>query len=242
MYSTIEEVLERNKVRGYGYDEHHNVRALTSQEFYEISCEMGLNQDNPQYRRMFDNFSKWLVRTLKIQTALEIGSGPGYFLNCMNKLGVRTHGMDGNSFSQAYFQSKHPEFAGRYHLDPLFEQSYEPVDALLTIEVFEHIDDEGLASVFKKIREQVKPKLIVFSSTPHADPNPGWDQQWGHINMKPTAQWDELFASNGYLVSKMKVPITPWARLYVNASLVNEPKYRRLLEKQSWIRRKLAKL
>ncbi len=242
MYLTIEQVLERNKARGYGYDENKKLRPLTSEEFYTISCEMGLNQDNPQYRRMFDKFSKWVVRTLKVKTGLEIGSGPGYFLYSLNKLGLETRGMDGNSFSQAYFKSKHPEFADRYHLDPFFEQSYGEVDVLLTIEVFEHINDEGLESVFKKIREQVKPKVIVFSSTPYADPNPGWDEQWGHINMKPIEAWDALFAKNGFVVSKTIPPITAWARMYVNESALSEPKYRKLLEKQSWLARKLARL
>jgi 2-polyprenyl-3-methyl-5-hydroxy-6-metoxy-1,4-benzoquinol methylase len=242
MYLTIEQVLERNKARGYGYDENNNVRPLTSEEFYTISCEMGLNQDNPGYRDLFERFSKWVVRTLNVKTGLEIGSGPGYFLYCLNKQGLDTRGMDGNSFSQAYFKSKHPEFADRYHLDPFFEQSYGQVDVLLTIEVFEHINDEGLESVFKKIREQVKPKVIVFSSTPHADPNPGWDVQWGHINMKPTHVWDELFAKNGFAVSKMVPPITDWARLYVNESVLGDLRYSKLLNKQSWLGEKLARL
>lgn len=242
MYLTIEQVLERNKTRGYGYDESGKVRPLNSKEFYEISCEMGLNQDNPEYRRMFENFSKWVVRTLKVKTGLEIGSGPGYFLYCLNKLGLETRGMDGNSFSQAYFQAKHPEFANHYHLDPYFEQSYGEVDVLLTIEVFEHIDDLGLEAVFKKIREQVKPKVIVFSSTPYADPHPGWDMQWGHINMKPIPVWDDLFAKNGFVASKRIPPVTDWARLYLNESVLAEPKYRRLLKKETWLERKLMKL
>lgn len=242
MYPTVKEILERNKPRRFGVDDQNKLRQFTSEEFFTISCEMGWNQDNPQYRKMFEKFSKWVVRTLKVKTGLEIGSGPGYFLYCLNKLGLNTRGMDGNSFSQAYFKSMHPEFADRYHLDPFFEQSYGEVDVLLSIEVFEHIDDEGLESVFRKIREQVKPKVIVFSSTPYADPNPGWDEQWGHINMKPVEAWDELFLKNGYIASKTIPPITDWARMYVKESALSEPKYRKLLEKQSWLARKLARL
>ncbi len=240
MYAKILEVIDRNEVRGYGYDEDRNARPFTPKEFYEISCEMGLNQDNPRYRRSFEKLAKWVVRTLGVKTALEIGSGPGYFLYCLNKIGVHAIGVDGNPFSQAYFLSKHPEYRSHYHLDPLFENAYERVDVLLTIEVFEHIDDHGLELVFRRIREQVKPKFIVFSSTPYVDPNVGWDQQWGHINIKPVEEWDELFASNGFAVSKMVPPITKWARLYIDDSLIRQGSYKHLLETQSWIRRKLA--
>jgi 2-polyprenyl-3-methyl-5-hydroxy-6-metoxy-1,4-benzoquinol methylase len=235
MYLKIEEVLARNKIRGYGYDENHHPRALTSKEFYEISCELGLNQDNSEYRRLFENFSKWISRNLKAKTALEIGSGPGCLLYFLNKIGITTHGTDGNTFSRDYFVSKHPELSSHYHLDPFFEHNYEQVDLLISIEVFEHINDDGLASVFKKIREQVRPKIIVFSSTPYADPNAGWDEQWGHINMKPTEKWDELFSQNGFTASKMQVPITAWARLYISDSITSEPRYNRLLEKKSWL-------
>lgn len=241
-YLTVEDVLARNKIRGFGFDENKNHRPLNSEEFYTISCEMGFNQDNPDYRKVFENFSQWVVQTLKVKTGLEIGSGPGYFLYCLNTLGLDTRGMDANPFSQAYFKSKHPEFSDRYHLDPFFEQSYGQVDVLFSIEVFEHITDAGLDSVFKKIREQVKPKVIVFSSTPHPDPNPGWDEQWGHINLKSVDAWDALFLRNGFVVSKQIPPITTWARMYVNASALGERKYRKLLEVPSWLDKKLARL
>lgn len=242
MYLKTEEVLARNKNRNYGYDENKNIRALTDREFYDISCEMGSNQDNPQYRRLFDNFSRWIARTLGVNTGLEIGCGPGYLLYCLNKLGIDAHGTDGNPYSHEYFKSKHPALSHRYHLDPRLEKNYGQVDVLLSMEVFEHIEDEGLILVFRKIREQFKPKLIVFSSTPHPDLNPEWDQQWGHINIKPTAEWDDLFARNGFVASKMTVPFTEWSRLYVNKALVSEPKYCRLLKKQSWLSRKIAML
>ena len=234
MQLTISDVLELNKKRGYGYDEFKNFRPLTSKEFFDISCEIGCNQDNPEYRNLFEKLSRWISKNLKVQSALEIGSGPGYFLNCLNELGVDARGMDGNSFSQEYFKSKHPKYSDRYHLDPLFQESYSPVDVLLTIEVFEHIDDNGLVAVFKKIKEQIKPKFIVFSSTPHADPNEGWDLQWGHINMKPTTEWDKLFAQNGFVVSANRPPVTPWARLYINESVVHLPQYQRLMKKLPW--------
>ena len=229
MYLTIKEILEINKKRNFGYDNEGNIRPFSSEEFYNISCEMGLNQDNPEYRKLFDNFAAWISRNLKVRSGLEIGSGPGYLLNCLNQIGIETNGVDGNTFSQQYFKEKHLKYANYYHLDPLFEKNYSEADVLIAVEVFEHIDDAGLASIFRKISEEVRPKFIVFSSTPFADPNPGWDSQWGHINIKPTEDWDRLFLQHGFAKSSKRPPITEWARLYIDASLLGERTYSKLL-------------
>ena len=211
----LEEVMAKNRQTGRGYAAEGKERSLTAQEFLDISIELGATQLNPDYRALHEAFAAWMVRRLNIRTSLELGSGPGYLLYCLNRLGVDARGLDGNPHSRDFFTKHHPEYADRYRIDPLFEQAYAPVDAFLSIEVFEHIEDAGLHAIMTKVRDQVRPRFIVFSSTPHADPNPGWDLQWGHINLKQPAQWHAFFARFGYEpVPGIRPPVTEWATLY----------------------------
>ncbi len=73
-------------------------------------------------------------------------------------------------------------------------------------------------NILAKVRGEVMPRFIVFSSTPHADPNPGWDFQWGHINIKPPEEWHALFRQYGCELADVRPPVTEWASLYVDAA------------------------
>ncbi len=220
MPMNLDQILEKNKLLGRGYRPDGQPRALTAQEFFEISHEAGWNQFNPEYRQLFEHFAYWVRINLNIRSSLEIGAGPGYFLYCLNRLGINAKGVDGNAYSRALFQKCHPEYAQQYALDPLFKGNHARTDTLFSIEVFEHIDDAGLGAIMQKVREDVMPRCIVFSSTPHADPHPNWDMQWGHINIKQPEQWDNFFAGYGFERQvDLKPPVTEWATVYRNTRI-----------------------
>jgi SAM-dependent methyltransferase len=214
MYLTVNDIVKKNRVSGRGFTPDGVPRPFTNEEFFEISREMGSTQENPAYRALFEALAQWIRGTLGVARVLEIGSGPGYLLNCLNDLGVDAQGVDGNPYSRAFFVCQHPRHARRYALDPTFSNTYQPVDALVSIEVFEHIPDDGLHNILKKVRDEMHPKYFVFSSTPYADPNEHWDLHWGHINIKQPAEWDRLFAEYGYNRTALRPPVTEWAALY----------------------------
>jgi hypothetical protein len=81
-------------------------------------------------------------------------------------------------------------------------------DVMAFIEVAEHMTDKELNALFKKI----KPNYILFSST--SERKPGWDESWGHINIKEQPEWDAFFEGYGYKVEKQLSIPTPWAKLY----------------------------
>lgn len=143
-----------------------------------------------------------------------MGCGPGYLLYCLNKSGMDTVGIDGNRYSKHFFDRKHPGFSNKYHIDPLFAGKYEKADLSLSIECFEHIPDTSLGQIMEKVRREIQPQLILFSSTPYADPNPDWDIQWGHVNIKHPDEWRDFFLNHGYELTKEAPPITLWASLY----------------------------
>jgi SAM-dependent methyltransferase len=218
MSNTLEHVLERNRLQGRGFDERGAPRPLTPREFLEVSVELGATQEDPVYRALFAGLARWIRETLPVRSSLEIGCGPGYLLFCMNQLGIDAIGVDGNPHSRDFFVARHPAYAQRYRIDPRFEQAHAPADALIVIECFEHIPDDGLHALMRKVRDEIRPSFIVFSSTPHASPHPGWDVQWGHINVKPPEGWRALFAQYGFHLTAAKPPVTEWAALYVAES------------------------
>ncbi|QTD45761.1 class I SAM-dependent methyltransferase [Ottowia testudinis] len=214
---TLQEVLELNRQTGRGFDDEGNFRPFTSEEFLQVSIELGSTQLFPPYRALHENLAAWIKNTLNPKTTLEIGSGPGYLLSCLADMGIDAQGVDGSLASQAFFFQHHPPHRARYVIDPTLTGAYLKKDVVLAIEVFEHIPDDGLGNILHKIKSEIQPRWIVFSSTPHEDPNPGWDLQWGHINIKRPEEWQSLFKKYGFeLDDARKPPVTEWAQLYVN--------------------------
>jgi len=112
---------------------------------------------------------------------------------------------------------------GRYFLDPSLAGRYGKKDVLFAIECFEHIPDADLQDLMPKIRTHVEPRSIVFSSTPHRSDVPGWDVQWGHINLKAESEWHAFFAGFGYVPASLRPPVTSWATLYVDVRQGGDP-------------------
>ncbi|MEI7946596.1 MAG: methyltransferase domain-containing protein [bacterium] len=214
MNKSIQQISADNQITGRGYDSKGLPRPLSEREFFEVSEEMGCNQNNSDYRNLFRNLAAYIKKLPTIRSALEMGCGPGYLLYCLNKIGIDTEGVDGNSYSRDFFTRNHPEFAHKYHLDPLFAEKYEKADVFIAIECFEHIPDANLNLIMDKVCCEIQPEFILFSSTPHPDPDPNWDIQWGHVNIKQPDEWRDFFLNRGYKLTKEKPPVTVWASLY----------------------------
>lgn len=213
-YKSTIEILEEGKELKRGYDDQGKPIAFTDKEFFDISSLMGFNQDNLDYCHLHRNLAHWIQDTLFPKSALEYGCGPGYLLNCLNELKINAVGVDGNPYSQEFFENKYPYFREKYVLDKFFDFDCPPKDVLISIECFEHIPDAGLEKIMHKVVNVIRPKFIVFSSTPYEDPNEGWDIQWGHVNIKQPNQWRSFFEKYGFELTNLTPPITPWASLY----------------------------
>lgn len=211
------ECIKRELIKRVTNQATGDIRSLSDYEFFEVCSQMGWNQHNAGYRALIETLANWIKGELSVGSAMELGSGPGYLISCLNYLGINTIGIDGNRYSQKFFQEAHPAYAHQYCLDKFFEYRYSPAQAFIAIEVFEHIPDEGLIKILNKVREEIRPEFIVFSSTPYADIEPAWDVAWGHCNIKQPDQWVDFFKNFGYELSPLHPPITEWASLYVDS-------------------------
>jgi len=59
---------------------------------------------------------------------------------------------------------------------------------------------------------KIEPNYIVNSST--SQRVPGFDEQWGHCNIKEQNEWDSFYKSKGYTKIKDLSFPTTWSKLY----------------------------
>ena len=213
-YLDVKRVAKFCRENGWGYSAEGTPQPFTEEQFKKIAELMGNVENNPRYRVLFERLAVWIVKTLRPRSALEFGCGPGYLIRCLANFGVDVRGIDGNRFFWTDFQVRHYGIRDYYVLDPLFEKPVRPADIFASIEVFEHIPDEALNRIMTRVRDEVRPRFIVFSSTPFPESTPNWDLQWGHINLKQPEQWQAFFALHGYKLETVKPPVTAWAQLY----------------------------
>lgn len=170
---------------------------ISHEEFLQTELEMGINGDNPN----FINLANATVNQLSISyhSVLDYGAGIGVYSDAFHRSGKETYTFELWKPHREYMKMKFP------HLNIVKEPI--TTDLLCWIEVAEHMKDEEIDLLFKKI----KPKYILFSSTPHKTDN---DIAWGHINLKDHQGWiDTMQKHNFTFIQNLSYP-TPWAKLF----------------------------
>jgi SAM-dependent methyltransferase len=180
---------------------------FTEKEFFDWEIQHGLTPENPDYLALHTATAN-LIAPYKPRRVLEIGPGMGTLLECLAQKGIYAAGIDTNRFHRDHFIRRNPPLADRYGLlDHKFDLS--SFDFVVSIEVFEHMPDELIHEYLK----QLKPRYFLFSSTPH-QATPEFDEQWGHINLKPEPAWVHLFSKYGYKLKKKLTLPAEWALLF----------------------------
>lgn len=108
-------------------------------------------------------------------SVLDFGSGPGFIWEHVRKLGIRWDyaGLDFSSDSVRKLNEKaagHSQFKGGIHVRQLpteFPDNH--FDAVLLIEVVEHLRDEHLSGTLEEIWRVLKPGGVVVITTPNEE-------------------------------------------------------------------------
>lgn len=167
----------------------------TPAQFLEFELNNGINADNPTFIALAEATAKAV--TEPVISVLDFGAGTGVYSAAFHRSGYDVYAYEIWEEHKAYIREKFPyvKFASKPFT----------TDLMLFIEVAEHLTEEQNRNLFKEIR----PKYILFSSTPNK--NPGFDEDWGHIFINSREEWLSLFDSIGYeFVRDLSVP-TPWA-------------------------------
>jgi len=172
---------------------------ITEQEFLEYELNNGIGMHNEFFKDLARN-TVAQIEDLPVVSVLDYGAGTGVYSDAYFKAGYHI-------VAYEIFKS-HREYMKQNVA--YVEIIDEPIttDLLNFIETAEHMTDKELDYLFSKI----EPNYILFSST--SQRVPGFDEQWGHINIKEQTEWDSYFKIKGYSKLKDLSLPTTWSKLY----------------------------
>ena len=176
---------------------------LTEQEFLEYELNHGIGMHNDFFKDLARN-TVAQIEDLPVVSVLDYGAGTGVYSDAYFKAGYHIVAFEIFKSHQDYMK-KNVAYV---------EILNEPIttDLLNFIETAEHMTDKELDNLFSKI----EPNYILFSST--SQRVPGFDEQWGHINIKEQDEWDSYFKTKGYnKIKDLSLPTT-WSKLYTNGN------------------------
>jgi 2-polyprenyl-3-methyl-5-hydroxy-6-metoxy-1,4-benzoquinol methylase len=147
-------------------------------ELREISYTQIEHEEGPFAKRL----AAWIADTLQPQTALDIGCGPGIYVDAMREHGIAATGIDTDK-----------RVAGKPHLrqESMFDTDGS-AELVLCLEVAEHIPEDRADAVIASVADAVAPYGILIWSA--AQPGQGGT---GHINCQPKDYWAQRLAAAG---------------------------------------------
>jgi len=172
---------------------------ITPKQFLESEISMGISLDNPNFVALAEAAVKEL--DISYETVMDYGAGTGVYSNAFYNAGKKVKVFEIWEPHRQYIRDK------MSHLE-IVDIPERNVDLMLWIEVAEHMTDIEINTLMSKIN----PEHILFSST--SQHIPGFDEDWGHINIKEQDDWIQLFDRFGYLLMRdLKYP-TPYTKLF----------------------------
>ena len=172
---------------------------LTDKEFLEYELNNGIGMHNDFFKDLARNTVEQ-IKDLPIKSVLDYGAGTGVYSDAYFKAGYEIVAFE-------IFKS-HREYMKQNVAYVEIVDNPITTDLLNFIETAEHMTDKELDYLFSKI----EPKYILFSST--SQRVPGFDESWGHINIKEQTEWDSFYKSKGYTkIKDLSLPTT-WSKLY----------------------------
>ena len=128
-----------------------------------------------------DRLAHWIRHELNPASLLDIGCGPGHFVNSFRAEGIDAHGLDIDDrvHGKPYLEYK-----------SLFDIDTEQAEVVVCMEVAEHIEQARELEVAQKVAQTVKDTLIWTAAVPGQG-------GIGHINCKPKEEWSEILTKCG---------------------------------------------
>lgn len=152
--------------------------------WYELNFPEVINYKNldAEEKPFAERLVKWLADYIKPTSVLDLGCGPGTYVNCFTDLGISCVGYDidprvkgkNNLFCKSIFDIEHT------------------ADIVLCMEVAEHIDGSTNERIVETMESALNPGgLLIWTA---AKPGQGGV---GHINCQTKEYWSKLLDSTG---------------------------------------------
>ena len=170
---------------------------------FDWEMRNGIHLDNPSFVNLYKETTELITSKIEFSSFTDLGGGVGAYCQQMKKAGKQVTYYDLNPHHFEYAHERN--VADSYHLGD-FTTMVIKGDLVSCIEVAEHITDEKLIPFFSRL----ECNYLHFSSTPFYTK---FDEDWGHINIKPKAHWIEFFSKFGYTLHKEIEKPTKWSLL-----------------------------
>jgi 2-polyprenyl-3-methyl-5-hydroxy-6-metoxy-1,4-benzoquinol methylase len=196
-----------------------NGGTMTDDQVLQWELQAGIGFHNHEFTTMWHTtFGVLRQYTGEIRSLCDLGTGTGVWPTVAKNSGVKHVTAYDRNKHHADYHAQHGNPKVRYIVDDFTTalpsmKKWRVYDVMSSIEVFEHIPDEELMPLIERLSQHCN--WFLFSSTPHRAPT---DEAWGHINIKPTEEWQRIFEANGFkFIVDLRTP-TPWTMLFKSPS------------------------
>lgn len=173
-----------NVYTGNGWYEPNNERTQLDwlkKEYPTHQERLNYNVMQAEEKPFADRLAHWIKDNLKPESVLDVGCGPGHFVDSLNSQGVKANGID---IDDRVHGHKHLAYKS------LLDITDERADVVICLEVAEHIDSENDLKIVEKVSSAVG-KTLIWTA---AQPGQGGI---GHINCKEKDVWASMFNDIG---------------------------------------------
>ena len=145
-----------------------------------------------------DRLASWIQKELQPTSVLDVGCGPGHFVDSLVAVGVNARGVDIDD-----------RVIGKPNLEQksLLDFTDEKAEIILCLEVAEHVDASKADLVVEKVANATN-KLLIWTAAQE------WQTGPGHINCQPKSYWEEKFIKTGM---KRNIPMEDKLKAYVKS-------------------------
>lgn len=170
---------------------------FTDKQFFDWEIEHGLypGGSNKGFYEVHNKLAQFIL-SFNPDSSLDLGGGNSPLTKILQSNNIKAYLVEKNPYSINLQRD--------YGTKDIFQYDFiitqiPRYDFITSIEVFEHIEDEKLLPFIGELSNSCK--YFIFSSTPYKD-TPEFDEQWGHVNIKPTDEWIRIFTESGFELMK----------------------------------------
>jgi cellulose synthase/poly-beta-1,6-N-acetylglucosamine synthase-like glycosyltransferase/glycosyltransferase involved in cell wall biosynthesis len=174
----------------HDYQSSESGAAAYDAEYYRTGCGPKPYEHNEYWLRFFGSLADALIAYLHPQTVFDAGCALGFLVESLRDRGIQAWGADISEFAIQNVREDIRPFTRVASITQPLNTAAPRYDLVACIEVLEHLTPDEAARAISNLAAVTD--TILFSSTPSDFNEPT------HINVRPPADWLELFSAHGF--------------------------------------------